>query len=1126
MIMEKTIRILLFLSLLFLPFTSYAQHQKVRFSGEKITLKAAFNLIEKQTGLSVAYDSQAIDSQKTISSVSGEIPVDQLMTLLLDETDCTYTISGSRIIITQKKEDAPKISLQKISGTITTNNGEPIIGASVVIKGTASGTITDVSGRFSLTVSPDAVLTVSYVGYKTQEIKVNGRTSLRVVLQEDKMLLDEVIVVGYGLQKKSVVTAAISSVKTEDLEKISATRIDNVLKGMVSGVNITQSSGQPGAGSKVRIRGIGTINNSEPLYIVDGMPIGGGIDYLNPQDISSVEILKDAASAAIYGSRAANGVILVTTKLGDKTRPKLEYSTSFGWQNPWKKRDVLNGREYAILMNEIQLNDGKSPIYLNPESFGKGIDWQDKVFNYNAPIVEHQVNFSGGSAKSSYYLSLSYLYHEGIVGGNLNRSNYERYTTRFNNQYIVWDIDERMLLRSLKVGTNISYSRILSRTIGTNSERGTPLGSALMMSPLMDVYAENPDEVFEQFPNAVTDFKGVPFTIVDSQFGITNPVARLHLPGDKDNSDKYVGNFWGEVELYKNLKFKSSFGVDMGFWGNDGYTMPYYLGAFHYTDQSSVWSSMYRSFTWLVENLFTYNLNIDDHQFNFLLGQSAQSSNSQGVGGISYDIRNPKQPYIDATDKASNERGAWGSPSAYHRLASYFGKIGYNYRERYIVEATLRRDGSSNFGRKNRWANFPSLSVGWTITNEEFMEDKMDFLSSAKLRASWGKNGNQSIGEFGYTSTIVGNINYILGMEGQNVIAPGSTPTAYSNPYLRWEESEQTNIGLDTYFFNGALSFTFDWFNKRTNGMLMTMALPQYIGNSRPIGNVGDMRNQGVEFDLKYRFRFNQFKFNVGANASYIKNTLIKLGNETGWANYDTALGGVGTFTRAENGQPFPFFYGMKTDGIFQTEQEVQDYVNKDGELLQPNAKPGDVRFVDTNKDGVVDEYDRVNIGNGMPPWTLGLNADMEWKGFDLSTVFHVSLGNDVFDVSRRTDLPPVNLPSYMLKRWTGPGSSNRIPRLSNDLSNNNWRSSDLYVHDGSFLRLRNLQIGYSIPENLVKKVLLQKVRFYVNAENLLTITRYHGFDPEISSGGTSLGVDRGIYPQPRVFSFGANIIL
>lgn len=1015
----------------------------------------------------------------------------------------------------------------QITGIVTdAKTGEALVGVSVVQKNTTNGSVTDLDGAFQINAPANADLVFTYLGYKNFEVKATTN-SMKIKLEESGELLDEVVIVGYGVQKKSVVTAAISSVRGDDLSLKAPTRIDNVLKGMVSGVNITQASGQPGDGSKVRIRGIGTINNSDPLYIVDGMPISGGIDNVNPSDVLSVEVLKDAASAAIYGTRGANGVILVTTKQGKSGKAVVNYNFTYGWQNAAKKRAVLDATEYAILMNEQNMNSGKAPIYSDPRSYGKGTDWQKEVFNADAPMYEHQVSVSGGGEKGNYYLSLGYFNQEGIVGGNFGRSNYERYSIRLNNNYTIFDESKsRSILSSLKIGSNLTYGRVNSTGIDTNSEFGSALGSALAISPMLSVLAKDPEATLAAHPMAVKDKNGNVYTIVGDQYNeITNPLAYLSLPSDKNNSDKILANFWGEIELYKNLKFKSSYGVDLAFWGKDGYTLPYYLGKSNHVEQSRVSSEMHRGFTWQIENTLSYTKDIKDHHFSILLGQSALSATAQYLRGQSSLLmdNDPGKINISSTKQPEQSRGAWGYPDPYYRLASYFGRLSYNYQERYMGELTMRRDGSSKFGPAHKWTNFYSVSLGWNITNEKFMANRPDFITSLKLRGSWGQNGNDNIPDFLYTTMINGDNNYMLGREGATVVAPGSKPSGYPNETIGWEESEQTNIGFDSRFFNGALSFTMDWFDKRTNRMLMRMPLPAYIGDATPMGNVGDMKNTGVEFDASYQFKVADVSLRVGGNASYIKNTLIKLGNSNGWANYD-AIHSIGTVTRGENGEPFPFFYGLKTNGIFQTQQEISEYADKDGNPIQPQAKPGDVRFMDMNGDGKINDDDRTKIGKGMPDWMFGFNIGAEWKGFDLNVLLQGTSGNDIFDGTRRIDLASVNLPGYMLERWTGPGSSNRIPRLALDDLNGNWLSSDLYVQDGSYLRLKNIQLGYNLPSNLVKKAYLGAVRVYISGENLLTFTSYKGFDPEISSGGTSLGIDKGVYPQARTISLGANI--
>ena len=1026
----------------------------------------------------------------------------------------------------------------QIKGTVVSGtDNEPLPGVNVVVKGnTSTGTITDFNGTFTLSAPADAILSISYIGFKSQEIAVKGHKDIKIVLQEDSETLDEVVVVGYGVQKKSVVTASIAKVSADDLASTAPVRMDNALKGLASGVTVTSSSGQPGAAAQIRVRGVGTIRTengaADPFYIVAGMPLEGGLDYLNPNDIASIEVLKDAASGAVYGARAANGVILVTTKTGKIGKTKVTYDFSYGWQSAWKKRDVLNASEYALMINEGAINAGIAPKFSDPYSYGQGTNWQDEVFNNNAPMMNHQVSVSGASEKVNYLFSLGFYTQDGIVGGNFDRSNYERLTLRSNTQYTLFDESkERNWLNSLKVTSNLSYARIKSTNFDDNSTWGTPLGSALALSPILNVYDETEEAIKAQFDKYGTTAEYTPvydprngkLFSIPGEFGeMSNPIAKLSLPGDKHWSHKFVANFSAELQLWDNLKFKTSYGADLSFWGYDSYRPLYYLRSGESSTQSSAYSRKEDGTVWQLENVLMYDKSIDKHSFSVLLGQSAKKSSGSYLYGSRNNITNYSRPYIDAsTGLAANaDRDAAGAPSVDATLASIFARASYNYDERYMLQVTVRRDGSSRFGPNNHYAVFPSFSLGWNLTNEKFMNKRPNWLTTTKIRLSWGKNGNENIGNFKYTVLTSPGNNAIFG-SSENVIN-GVKASGLANPDLKWEESEQLDFGLDFGFFNNALTFTADYYKKKTNGMLMEMNIPFYVGEAKPIGNVGKMENSGIELEAAYKFRVSDWNFRVSANASYLKNKLIEYGNESGWENLDS-FQGTGDISRAENGKPFPFFYGYKTAGIFQNTDEVKAYKNDKGELLQPTAVPGDVRFVDVDGNGIIDANDRTDIGKGMPDWTFGFNLGVSWKNFDLNMMWQGTAGNDIYDATRRTDIATSNLPSWMLNRWTGEGTSNRIPRFVQG-DNVNWQSSDLYVYDGSYLRLKNIQLGYTLPAALTQKVFISSLRFYVAAENLFTFTKYHGFDPEISSGGTSLGIDYGVYPQARVWTIGASL--
>ena len=1049
---------------------------------------------------------------------------------------------------------------QGISGTVIDDQGEAVIGASIVEKGNPqNGTITDFDGKFTIKVKEGTPIVISYIGYVTQELKATN--GMRVTLREDAQTLQDVVVIGYGVQKKSVVTASIAKVSAEDLEGKTRLRAEDALKGMAAGVNVTSASGQPGAKSMIRIRGIGTINDSNPLYIIDGMPTNqDGMESVNPNDIESIEVLKDAASGAIYGARAANGVILVTTKKGKIGKAQINYNFSYGWQSAWKKRDVTGATDYAILQNERAVQTGQAPLYQDPYNLidvngekinGFGTNWQNLLFNDNAPIQQHDVSISGASDKVNYYLSLGYFTQEGIVGGNYGQSNYDRLTIRSNNQFNLFDESkERNFLNKLDLGANISYMRVHNTGIEANSTWGSPLGSALYLAPTLPVtltqlgYEENGDARYGQAMidrysayDLYYDANGNPYTIpgyVGSYQEQNNPIAMMQGNPSKNWSHKFMPKFTIDLQLWDALKYHFSYSAELSFWGYDAATLQkYYLSGNNNADHTSATSYKGQNTTWQIENTLTYDKTFGKHTIGVVLGQSALKFTGDELGGSHWNLVNINKPSLnyttggdlelstDADGKVTGAKslvGAWGGPYTEHRLSSLFARLSYNYDEKYMVQATIRRDGSSRFGSNNKYGVFPSFSLGWNIMNEKFMESTKGWLNNLKLRASWGKNGNDNIGDFAYTTlTALGaSSNYYFGRTASLVY--GSKANRLANEDLKWEESEQTDLGIDFGFWNNKLTFSVDYFIKKTNGMIIEMPIPSYVGEARPLANVGDMENKGVEFELGYKWNISDARFAVKGNASYLKNELKNLGNDTGFLNYGISQFSDGG-TRAENGQPFPFFYGYKTDGIIQNAAEAAEYNAKYG----TNKQPGDFRFVDTDQNGVINSDDRTNIGNGVPTWTFGLNLDADWKGFDLSLFFQGVSGADVFDATYRQDIASGNYPTWVLQRWTGEGTSNKVPTLG---KSENWVCSDMYIQDGSYLRLKNITLGYTLPISLTKKVNISRLRIYARAENLFTWTKYWGFDPEIGSGSTSLGVDYGVYPQARTYTLGFNISL
>ena len=1057
---------------------------------------------------------------------------------------------------------------QGILGTVTDDFGEPVIGASVVEKGNPqNGTVTDFDGKFNIKVAAGTPIIISYIGFVSQELSAtNGMT---VVLKEDAQTLQDVVVIGYGVQKKSVVTAAIAKVTADDLEGKTRLRADDALKGLAAGVNVTSASGQPGSQSMIRVRGTGTINDTNPLYIIDGMPADQyGLESVNPNDIESIEVLKDAASGAIYGARAANGVILVTTKKGKMGRAQVNYNFSYGWQSAWKHRDVTGATDYAILQNEKYVNGGQMPLYADPYNLkdangqkitGFGTDWQELLFNDNAPVVQHDVSVSGATEKVNYYLSLGYYTQDGIVGGNYGKSNYDRLTIRSNNQYNVFDDSkERSFLNKLDISANISYMRTHSTGIDANSTWGSPLGSALYLAPTLPVtldggYEQNADgtpnydaprigqKMIDRYSayDLYTDADGNPYTIpgfLGSYQEQNNPIAMMQQRPGKGWSHKFMPKFSIDLQLWDNLKYHFTWSAEQSFWGSESATVSkFYFSGNNNSDHTEASAEKANSTQWQVENTLTYDKEIGKHSIGVVLGQSALKYKGDNIGASHWNLININKPYINyttggnietTTDEKGNITGVkslvggWGGPYVEHHLASLFARLSYNYDERYMFQGTIRRDGSSRFGSNNKYGVFPSFSLGWNIMNEAFMKDTRSWLNNMKLRVRWGKNGNENIGDFRYTvlTTTGGTSNYYFGR--QAVMDYGSKANGLANENLKWEESEQTNIGLDFGFWNNKLTFTIDYYIKKTNGMLMTMPIPSYVGETKPIGNVGDMENKGLEFELGYKWSVGDAHFAVKANASYLSNKLKNLGNDTGFLNYGISQFSDGG-TRAENGQPFPFFYGYKTAGVLQNKAEADAYNAKYG----TSSNPGDLIFVDMNGDSKITSDDRTKIGKPTPDWSYGLNLNADWKGFDLNVFFQGVYGADVFDATWRQDIASGNYPTWVLQRWTGEGTSNSLPLLKLGDSKN-WVCSDIYVQDGSYLRLKNISLGYTLPRNITKKVNIERFRVYVRAENLFTWTKYWGFDPEIGTSSTSMGVDYGVYPQARIFTVGCNLSL
>lgn len=993
---------------------------------------------------------------------------------------------------------------QTVTGTVVdAETEEPLIGVNIILEGTSTGTTTNFDGEFSLNV-PDvdeAVLVFRYIGYQTQEVAVDGRTDLMVRLEEDSFIGDELVVVAYGIQERSLVTGAISRIETEQIEQSASLRVEQALQGRTAGVTVIQNSGQPGSGATVRIRGIGTTGDAEPLYVVDGMPVTN-IDFLAPSDIASVEVLKDASATAIYGARGANGVVMVTTSSGQEGPMQISYKGYVGFQNAWRRTDLLDAPDYMMIMNESFANDGRPipfpDIDERTAAIGSGTDWQDEVFYQNAPMTDHSLSISGGSETSTYSTSLSYRYQDGIVAEG--KSNFERFTARANT-------DNRR--GRLNYGTRLNYTRQISQGIDPNEEFGGVMARVSNIDPVTPV--RNEDGTFAQSPFASQE--------------VVNPVAAIDIINSQQEQDKFVGGLYADFELHDKVSFRSSFDVDLAFTNSRSFIPEYDLGGNVSNSTTSAFQEQTRFFTWQTSNVLRYeDTFVNNHRFSALAGFELLDRRNEFLGGTAADLTMPNfnQAWLSTSldDESMTNYGGQGVES----LASYFTRVNYSYAGRYMFEGVFRVDGSSKFGPDNRWATFPAFSLGWVMSDEDFMSG-FDNLSMLKLRGGWGQNGSDNIGQFAYTPLIVTHAGYGFGVDPS--VVTGAYPAGVANPSLEWETSEQTSIGLETAFVDYKYYMNLDFYHKETKGLLLSAPIPQFIGNAPPVVNGGTIRNIGFEVESGVRDIIGNFNYDVSFTATFNDNEVTEINNEEGrlfGAGVSTSMNNV---AMAQVGFPIAFFWGYETAGIFQSQEEIDNYVGPDGELIQPNARPGDLIFVDQNGDGQITDEDRVQIGNPYPDFTLGLNLNTGYKNWDMNMLWYGAFGQDIFTGgTRRHDLNMPNWKDDVLNRWTEENPSTSHPRVTIDDPNENYaRPSDFFIEDGSFVRLRNIAVGYTLPTELVSQIGASRLRVYAAAQNLLTFTGYSGHDPEIGAqGALNVGIDRNIYPQARSFTFGVNL--
>ena len=1013
---------------------------------------------------------------------------------------------------------------QKVTGTVISgSDNEPLIGASVMVQGTKVGSVTDLDGNFTIDAKNGQTLEVSYLGFITQKVKVNGQ-KLNITLQEDKHSLDEVVVVGYGVQKKKLVTGATVQLKGDDIAKLNTTNPLSAMQGQTPGVNIVSTSGQPGAAMSVTIRGLGTVGNSQPLYLIDG--VGGDITTLNPADIESIDVLKDAASAAIYGAQAANGVVLVTTKSGKEGSCKITYDGYVGWQTLPRKFEMLNSEQYMQIMDEARLNSGMSPVdwaSLNSIRDVNGnvynTDWLDQAIDNGALTTSHSLAFTGGSKTSTYSISGGYTGQDGLIGGS-DVSYYKRYNLRANSEHKMWN-------GLVTIGEHIGFVYKQSRGMNTGNIYNNNLRGAFSTSPIIPIY----------------DADGNYNSTVGSDWNVNdgNPYGTMMMNRySKSRNGTLDANVYMQIEPIKNLKFRTVFAVNYGASDYRSYTPVYKFTPQSGNAESKVSQSHGNGLSLVWTNTLSYEFDLaKEHHITALLGSETSKYDGESTGGANTGLvagfNDWEHAFLNNTNGTENKTVS-GGPYDSTRGQSFFGRLGWSWKERYMVNATLRADGSSKFARGHRWGYFPSVSAGWTITEEKFMESTKSWLDFLKLRFSWGQVGNANINCYQYLAPVSTSMtNYNFGTAGgQKGWVTGAYTSRLANENVKWETSEQYNLGVDARFLNQRLSLTFDAYIKNTKDWLVQAPILATAGTGGPIINGGDVKNKGIELGLSWNDQIGKdFIYSVGANFAYNHNEVGSIPTEDGIIHGATnqIYNNAEEFYRAENGHAIGYFWGYKTAGVFQNQQEIKDWIAAGNGVMQSNVQPGDVKYVDINHDGTINANDKVDLGNGLPKYTFGFNFTLGWRGFDLAANFTGAAGFKIAQSYRDPSSSQSNYSRRILNRWTGEGTSNEIPRVTyGDVGN--WLFSDLYLQDGDYIRLQNLTLGYDFKKLIAWKG-LSKLRLYFQVQNLFTLTKYVGLDPEIGSyngtdGNSSdswvSGVDMGYYPHPRTFIVGLNL--
>ena len=1047
-----------------------------------------------------------------------------------------------------------------VRGTVTDEAGEPVIGATVKVQGSNEGAITDFEGNYSVKAASNATLSFSYVGYVPQEVNVGGRSTINVTLAEDNTTLNDVVVIGYGTMKKKLVTGATVQVKGEDIAKLNTTNALEAMQSSTPGVQITQSSTQPGKGYKVYIRGIGTTGSASPLYVIDGVA-GGSLDGINPNDIESIDVLKDAASAAIYGARAANGVILVTTKQGKAGKIELSYNGAIGWSNAYKRPQVLNAQQYMTIIDEYTFNTSgqkmdwagfvPQDILTKVNSGWTGTDWWGAFENKNALQNNHSVTLTGGSDRSKFAMSYTYTGNEGIMGAEM-ASYYKRHTVRINSDHVLLRVKD---FDAITIGENISIGYTKSHDLAEDGMYWSYIHSLLQTCPFVPQYAYNGDNyAYQDFNGNVTYGQGWNSSL------FSNPWENLSKGGFNSKAESRSINtsatVFAVIQPIRGLRLRSQFNYNWGSGAYRNYNEPRSSGYGNATSVIySVNQSAWLNTNWSIENTLTYDLPIiNGHKISAMVGQSFQSTAwSFNVGGSNKVNWGEQLATLKGWDSAwlsniklvnATDMTLTGNPNDEEYLASWFGRVSWDYNETYMATATLRYDGSSIFTDGKRWGWFPSVSAGWVISNEPFMESTKSWLDFFKLRASWGQNGNCAISKYQYLATIAlsgdsGDSGYKFGSDLATSVAGSPNVGAYANivpnPDLTWETSEQLDFGFDARLLDNRLGVNFDWYKKMTKDWLITGPQIAINGTNPAAINGGDVQNTGVELALTWNDRIgSDFRYNVGVNFATNKNKVTRIANDNHYINGPSGVLSQGTdyIYRAEEGKPIGYFYGMSYSGIWQNQDQIDD-ARAAGKAVLDGAQPGDMIWDDWNGDGVItfaegDNCDRHEIGNPNPDIMLGINLGCTWKGFDFAINGAGAFGQQIMRSYRSfSDAPYQNYDTSILERWVGEGSSNAQPHITSTGSENvNWVSTR-YMENADYFKIKTVTLGYDF-KNVWKNCPFQQLRLYVQAQNLVTFTGYSGLDPEVGNtaggSGWASGIDLGLYPPSRTYLIGASI--